>query len=385
MLAFTLIVTVFMLSGAYCTARGSSGYLGVMPVAFGIAIAPVCLVFSPFLLLLALLVTLVAVYCHVRAIRPNRFLAYSTMATLLAYGGSYLYLNSNLHETTRARNRYPLESLSARLSYESIPERQLRRARPANFDALPASQHLTFVEDRLQHESYPYRGTGVRTRTLQWLHEETVHQFVESPGFGVGRGVTVPSLGSLDAVAKISPITQPEDEYTPGKSSLAPMNRRTLELTQPFGQLHLNSITDFLHPRGYGYVRDRDHVAGFVSHRFTKLPAEVHDDNKPAWQARRVELISLLKHEQPVAYLSRHLPRMDELREAPTRQLDEHESSALTLLQKGEDLIVDQLPDGVRMVGSIRAVSACVKCHDAQRGDLLGAFSYVLRKTPTAR
>ena len=32
-----------------------------------------------------------------------------------------------------------------------------------------------------------------------------------------------------------------------------------------------------------------------------------------------------------------------------------------------------------RMFGALRATKQCLKCHDAARGDLLGAFSYTLR------
>ena len=36
--------------------------------------------------------------------------------------------------------------------------------------------------------------------------------------------------------------------------------------------------------------------------------------------------------------------------------------------------------DGVRMVGAIRSTTQCVSCHDCERGDLLGAFSYTLKR-----
>jgi hypothetical protein len=66
------------------------------------------------------------------------------------------------------------------------------------------------------------------------------------------------------------------------------------------------------------YVRDRDHVAGFRPHQFRRLP-----DAPKRWQVERLELISLLKHDRPVAYFSNNLPKMDELRDAPTRPLDQ--------------------------------------------------------------
>jgi len=36
----------------------------------------------------------------------------------------------------------------------------------------------------------------------------------------------------------------------------------------------------------------------------------------------------------------------------------------------------------IEMVGSLRAIDQCTKCHDVKRGALLGAFSYELRRDP---
>jgi hypothetical protein len=71
---------------------------------------------------------------------------------------------------------------------------------------------------------------------------------------------------------------------------------------------------------------------------------------------------------------------MDELRNAPTRSLDSFESESLRALQAGEDLKVQHEKDAIRMLGSIRAAKQCLQCHEVERGDLLGAFSYKLRQ-----
>jgi hypothetical protein len=56
--------------------------------------------------------------------------------------------------------------------------------------------------------------------------------------------------------------------------------------------------------------------------------------------------------------------------------------SGLKDLQDGEDLFVrDTTKQGRRMLGAIRSVDACLKCHGGQRGELLGAFSYWLKAT----
>jgi hypothetical protein len=89
--------------------------------------------------------------------------------------------------------------------------------------------------------------------------------------------------------------------------------------------------------------------------------------------------VGLLFHNEPVVYVSENLPRMDELRGAPTRPLDGFEATALEKLRSGEDLLVAEAPNGVRMLGAIRSLKQCGTCHGSTRGTLLGAFSYTLR------
>jgi hypothetical protein len=92
----------------------------------------------------------------------------------------------------------------------------------------------------------------------------------------------------------------------------------------------------------------------------------------------RLELVSLLKHDPPAAYISENLPRMEDLREAPTRLLDEFEASALQKLRTGEELVVEVQPQEIHMVGALRALKQCTECHSVERGELLGAFTYRL-------
>ena len=81
-------------------------------------------------------------------------------------------------------------------------------------------------------------------------------------------------------------------------------------------------------------------------------------------------------------YVLDHLPRMDQLSSdnAPTRPLDAFEIAALEQLRTKEDVVVEHKGDQYRMLGSLRAAKQCLDCHSVQRGELLGAFSYVLRE-----
>ncbi len=92
-----------------------------------------------------------------------------------------------------------------------------------------------------------------------------------------------------------------------------------------------------------------------------------------------LSLVSLLLSDEPAVYVSKQLPRMDRVRETPTRPLDRFEEFGLSVLRKGEDLLATEEGSHIRMLGSVRNFGGCIVCHGGQRGDLLGAFSYVLR------
>ncbi|MSQ95275.1 MAG: hypothetical protein EXR98_12060 [Gemmataceae bacterium] len=72
---------------------------------------------------------------------------------------------------------------------------------------------------------------------------------------------------------------------------------------------------------------------------------------------------------------------MIDLKGAPTRSLSDFEAKGLEAIQNGEDLFVRETPQGMLMLGAIRSVAQCVKCHGGERGDLLGAISYSLQRT----
>ena len=144
--------------------------------------------------------------------------------------------------------------------------------------------------------------------------------------------------------------------------------------------LHDLGMSDFFDPDRIGFVKDRDHVAGFQSHRFATMPQLDVPRDLPlaSWKIIRLELVSLLKHDTPVAYVSKNLPQMDELRDASTRPLDPFEQRSLASLRSDEDVMIDETPDRIQMLGSLRASKSCLECHSVRRGDLLGALTYEL-------
>jgi hypothetical protein len=96
------------------------------------------------------------------------------------------------------------------------------------------------------------------------------------------------------------------------------------------------------------------------------------------WKVENILLVGILSNDRPMVYMTDHLPSMDQIKRGLTRGLDAFEEPALNALKDGEDLSIIRKDDTLRMLGALRATSQCLKCHEAQKGDLLGAFSYTL-------
>ncbi|MFP6768308.1 MAG: hypothetical protein VB859_09065, partial [Planctomycetaceae bacterium] len=103
------------------------------------------------------------------------------------------------------------------------------------------------------------------------------------------------------------------------------------------------------------------------------------------WVLERVELVSLLLHDEPGVYVSENLPRMDELAGSRLRSLNRFEALAMNNLRDGESLVVRGQGDQLKMLGSLRAAKQCAACHRVPRGTLLGAFSYGFRDQTSQR
>ncbi|HEV3164390.1 MAG TPA: hypothetical protein VGZ22_10225 [Isosphaeraceae bacterium] len=292
---------------------------------------------------------------------PSFFLPLSCGATLVAYGLSGMMVLESEREYARLRVRYPYESMEGRL-----PALQ---AGPGSTPLLPATaQRLSRVEAEI-----PKHANHLREFQLEALHEHAVSLFINSPGFGVAR-MLHPSESGLAASLRSEPVPlQPGSRFTsmwsPGDLEQLPAGDET-----PLSHMLEGSILDFVNPLGFGLFKDRRHVAGFETHRFSQVPAPAN-----RWKVQTLELVSLLLHDDPEVYVSSHLPRMDRLQGVPTRPLDRFENYGLGALRQGEDIVTTQGVEGARMLGAVRSATQCVACHGGERGALLGAFSYTLR------
>jgi hypothetical protein len=234
---------------------------------------------------------------------------------------------------------------------------------------------------------------GERAELLKALHERTRKFFVKSPGAGALRfGMVAPEAVLLDkSYVEFSgdPLRQPGEPADFPVSSGEYLRR--VKPDEEFHSHHDDGLTGFLHPSGFGYIKDRDHVAGFKPHGFRSPPGFIPFGFHPLgsnfgpirhWYLSYVQLVGILSQEQPVVYLGDKLPSMEQVRQGKTRALDLFEEVALQSLRDGEDLYIVGKDDTIRMLGAVRATGTCQKCHDAEIGDLLGAFSYTLRPVP---
>ena len=305
-------------------------------------------------------------------------------------------------------------ALRKRLDYEANPA----RAQPRLSKEVIAD--LRSLEDALNRE---YRAAG--RRLLPWrevkgeaadktavtaiwnlndLHDKSVRQFVAAEGFGMERMIVFvpkylelpesPPLALAKSADSFSEADIGDDVKLPAQDQAGKANPMRLPSLFSLNALHLDGQQSFINLTGFAFVaRDAKDLkaplkARFKPHQFRHVPqvntnaAAARDAKKERWLVRRIELVSLLKHEEPVAYVTKNLPRMDELRKAPTRPLDSFEEKALKTLRAGKTLATDATVNRVHMLGAVRATKQCLDCHQVQRGDLLGAFSSELWRSP---
>jgi len=234
-----------------------------------------------------------------------------------------------------------------------------------------------------------------RVQQLKAYHEKTFEFFVRSPGQGPLRGplhhdkerklaffgdevdlLNLPEFETINQRGR--PATFPE-------SAGVLLNR--ISPDEELYSRYTDSLKGFLNPLGFGLVRDREHVSGFESHRMQDIREEytfqrLNTDDYDLWLIEHVHLVGILQHERPVVYLTDKMPSMEQVRLGKTRPLDRFEEAALPSLVEGEDLFIARKDDTLRMLGAIRATKVCLQCHDANAGEMLGAFTYTLTLNP---
>ncbi len=323
-----------------------------------------------------------AIICLAFSLRHRPLISGAWLALFLSIGLSHVGRNGRVWELHRLRAQYPFVPLRVRLAYEDARSRGESAEKTSIQLAEPVEKRLAELEGDSDTS---------RRYMLQRLHDTQYERFVAAPGFGSMRMLRV-NEQSLELREKYVP---PDGRPKPLTLAAELKSEQPLQLEaevapdaqfgfpQPF-DLEASADgarQDFLNPDRFGYVRGRE-ASGFVSHQLVHLPS-LGDSTmeSEAWQLARLELVSLLKFSQPAVYLSEELPNMERLANVPTRPLNDFEREALAKLRTEDDLVVRYSANTIRMMGSLRAGKTCLECHSVQRGELLGAFTYELRRT----
>ena len=324
-----------------------------------------------------------------RKVEIGRVFAVGLIVLGVAMAGGAILSGFYVKDIRRLRESYPVVSLSSRLAYESprADGRDLRSTPdpPARFGpppkGTPAWAALTSSTDQAAHH------WERRERALEKIHASTVEHFVNAPGFGVTRmgAISEWSVKSHREPAALLPGTLANElpSTRPGvlRAVPPPSAHRESKSADPLEaelwDSHQRGLGDFFDSDDFGWVIDRDHVAGFLPHRFSSNFRSAFASEPPKWPLQRLELVSLRRFAQPMVYVTgKRLPQMDEIQNVPTRELDAFEAAALESLAKGEELLYELEGRRVLALGALRAQENCTKCHDVRRGSLLGAFSY---------
>jgi hypothetical protein len=381
MLVTALIIAAFQLAAAaycYTHVRSGDGYRIVFGLALAILGFLASAILGDLLVIQFLVLTVWGLFALVCQFRTRTYLFGSLLGLLIVVASLGLKIEDRL---TQRQNDHPLESLVERLKYETQATAQPAR-RSATSQMAGAESSLQEL-DRLYAESVSPMGR-LRTEQLRRIHASQVERFANSPGFGIGRGAAMylrePTTDERPPIDMVKTSLPANSDASAEAEFGDPPFHLSSDEQQPLQQFHRRALTDFANLDNVGWILDRQHVAGFQPHAFSRdvtnpFTDESHFEN---YQLESVELVSLLKHPTPVAYVSKHLPKMDELVHAPVRPLDRFELEGLSALASGEDILFNKSDTSIRMLGAIRAARQCVSCHTVNRGDLLGAFSYRL-------
>lgn len=295
------------------------------------------------------------------------------------------------------RDKYPLISLRDRLGFEKdLPETE----RPEDTAKLPAEIGVRYPAS--------YRALILQklyTDQLEAVHSQEVDKFARRPGFGVSRmPVRPPSL--VDYMQRVQWNTPKVVEFSKTERPAQKADQQQYLMINPKDDLEIThgwlpsmqtlerfqvvQSDAFAKLESFGWVKDLDHVSGFVPHAFRsriELHHPVSHDQQPAaeklkpgdvWSIHRLELVSLLKHAQPAVYVSDKMPNMADLSDLRMRPLEDFEIKALAELREGHQVSALATENRILMLGGLRATKECLQCHRGPAGRLLGAFSYEL-------
>ena len=360
-----IVLILSMVWVLVCTAayRALSSNSAVLYLAFAILMVPAALLslgttsVSLGVLTMGTLLVVLASPSGRNAVNVRRFFAAMSFLVCISILLGATFAPSHLKRMHELQSKFPQVKLADRLPP------------PSNFV-------MTSMPVPSTERSYGASMSGIRTIGLQYLHASQLQHFIDSPGFGNDRSSGIKIYFATKEAPLRSAIPL---KITPRRYQVLPgLTGNQLE------SFHMVGVRDFANPAGYGWVDQRKTVAGFEEHQFSERPTVSLEKDIPheEWNIIQFQLISLLKHDPPMTYVSSNLPSMGELNHADVRPLNSFESMGLDALHSGETstVFVRRVDDHVRMLGAIRAQHECLQCHTVPEGALLGAFSYELRQ-----
>lgn len=388
----SLMASLTLVATAWFTAQPGGRSLTLWIVVGGCICFSFVLFVSEVLLLHALIMGVLLLVWSTTGMPRSLLKCFALVAPLLPYGWAISNLSARYEEVKLARAKYPIVSMAERLAYE--PARPVETSGERHVAALSLAPHVeaALVDQERDEEDLDYYARG-----FDRLHTAYYEEFVASEGFGNQRMRSMydpRNLGTLQSLenellppGQLPDTPGPSDNATsvapPASATDAPVARAPAPNLGLLESLHRTGAEQFLNPRRFGYVKAREHTVGFQPHRIDRPPVfNRYDKSKSGdWTVAKLELISLLRHPEPRVYVSSRLPRMEELKAAQTRPLDSFEARTLPRLKAAHDIVHEEGANQVRMLGAVRASQSCLQCHNVTRGDLLGAFSYELRRT----
>lgn len=368
MLALSIVFSLIMWGSILISTASSRQGTGVAVTASLLLMNVVGMFLACVLPVVMLQAVLTLVFCGVCKWfkwSPGRCALLATAAMFASYG----YVGWGAHVRVKElQQKYPVVSIEKRLPQASIASASVELPRPA-------LDNLEQLEKKFDEKGVNYWGR-YRDDQLRQIHEDTFAVFAVQPGFGASRMIRFSEYTlrgrNREGDKKTPQPGQPsESAWSSGSFAQLVQKSLTAPRNQQLAPAHLQGVFDFVDPKSYGYVRDRQNVVGFESHEMKELPSFPAD-----LDLRSVYLIGLILHEKPVVYVSATLPSMDDLKSTQTVSLDDFEAAGLQRLRAGDDLFSHEEGRVLRAVGALRATKQCVQCHGGKRGDLLGAFSY---------
>lgn len=317
--------------------------------------------------------------------RFNTLLRVFVLVGVIAFGYGAWYRAEVLKSLYAMRSQYPMVSIADRFEHENSGERPKRE--------IDMSLKDTPDEGLVDAEALDIklRMFSYRTRDLRRLHSRSVEQFIIAPDFGARR-MPIRGPGEIESIEIQDPGFDHDRFWSMTIQRAIPevYDREYQLLENPWEnfrsnfqheigkfQYHFAATRDFANQNTFGYVTVNREVAGFVNHAFHNPPPGIQLDER-RWRIESLQLVSLLNHETPQVYLHEDLPRMDQVADGvvETRDLDVFETEGLAKLQNGEQIVSAEVDGELRMIGALRSRFSCTECHNMEKDELLGAFSY---------